>query len=202
MEIAEQKELFNHLSNTSTQLAKAELTSARVILVSRLRKGDRAAAQELVDQYYERLYLYLRELGHTRHASEDLLQETFMRAWYNIGQLRDDKALAAWLYRIASNISSEHWRKQKRIDRINQQKLALADHISQESESDRADLKEVLGQLRDAIAVLPWKLRQAVVLHYLQSFTIADGAKAAGIKEGTFKSRLNRALTILRRQFG
>ncbi len=202
MELAEQKTLFEHPCSTPAKPAKVEAATLQVMLAARLQKGDRAAAQELVDLFYERLYLYLRELGHTQHASEDLLQETFMRAWYNIGQLRDDKALCAWLYRITSNISSEHWRKKKRIDRVNQQKLKLIDHVSQESESDRADQNEVLGHLRDAIEVLPWKLRQAIVLHYLQGFTISDGAKAAGIKEGTFKSRLNRALTILRKQFG
>ena len=60
---------------------------------------------------------------------------------------------------------------------------------------------EQLGRLKNAVACLPLrKLRQTVVLHYMQHLTIAEAAEAAGVREGTFKSRLNRALETLRKQ--
>jgi RNA polymerase sigma-70 factor (ECF subfamily) len=52
----------------------------------------------------------MRRLGHGRQLSEDLTQETFLRAWRHIGQLRNGKALEAWLYRIAGNVSKLYWR--------------------------------------------------------------------------------------------
>ncbi|MHC4542383.1 MAG: RNA polymerase sigma factor, partial [Planctomycetota bacterium] len=82
-------------------------------LSARLRAGDRAAAVELVDEYYEQIYLFMRRLGHDRHASEDLTQDVFFSAWHHIGQLKDDKALNSWLYRIASNVSRLYWRRHK-----------------------------------------------------------------------------------------
>jgi len=57
-----------------------------------------------------------------------------------------------------------------------------------------------LNRLKDAVAGLPWKLRQTVVLHYMQHMTIAEAAEAAEVRQGTFKSRLNRALNILRKR--
>jgi RNA polymerase sigma-70 factor (ECF subfamily) len=81
-------------------------------LAARLSKGRSAAAEELVDCYYERIYLFMRAVGHDRQISEDLTQETFLRAWYHIGQLRDGKALSGWLFRIASNASAYHRRHQ------------------------------------------------------------------------------------------
>jgi RNA polymerase sigma factor (sigma-70 family) len=52
------------------------------------------------------------------------------------------------------------------------------------------------------VGELPRKLREAIVLHYMQHLTISEAAEAAGIREGTFKSRLNRALRALRKQVG
>ncbi|MHC4596847.1 MAG: RNA polymerase sigma factor, partial [Planctomycetota bacterium] len=59
---------------------------------------------------------------------------------------------------------------------------------------------EQLEQLKNAVTRLPIKLRQAVVLHYMQQLTITEAAEAAGIRKGTFKSRLNRALKALRKR--
>jgi RNA polymerase sigma-70 factor (ECF subfamily) len=59
---------------------------------------------------------------------------------------------------------------------------------------------ELLGQVKTAVMKLPIKLRQAVVLHYMQHLSIAESADAAGVREGTLKSRLNRALKVLEKQ--
>ena len=200
MDLAEQKVLFGHLIDADSDAQNTALSQpSATTIVSRLRSGDRSAAQELVDQYYERIFLYLRELGHNRHVSEDLTQEAFLRAWNHLGQLKDERALNAWLYRIASNVSCEHWRKYKRRENATRQKMALHAITEHESESTRAGSNEQLERLQEAITSLSWKLRQAVVLHYVQEFTIAEAAKIAGVKDGTFKSRLNRALEILRK---
>jgi len=201
MDLVEQKVLLEHLIGVKDNARETVLPEpVQETIVSRLRRGDRSAALDLVDQYYARIFLYLRELGHSRHVSEDLSQEAFLRAWNHLGQLKDEKALNAWLYRIASNVSCEYWRKHKRRENATRQRMALQTNTERESESSRAGKNEQLEQLQDAIISLSWKLRQAVVLHYVQQFTIADSAKVAGVKDGTFKSRLNRALEILRKE--
>ena len=166
-------------------------------LAARLTAGDREAAAELVDIYYERIYRFMRRLGHGRQLSEDLTQETFLRAWRHIGQLRDDKALEAWLYRIAGNVSKLYWRRQKVKELTGVDEIAVP--YTGQSGYDVIGHSEELNKLQRAIDRLSWKLRQAVVLHYMQHLSIADAAKAAGIRQGTFKSRLNRALNTLRR---
>jgi RNA polymerase sigma-70 factor (ECF subfamily) len=137
----------------------------RQSLVARLRAGDRAAAAELVDEYYEQIYLFMRKLGHDRQVSEDLTQESFFNA------------------------------KHKEVVGIE-----IVDVPgSSQSEYDKVRRYEQLEQLKTAVARLPVKLRQTIVLHYMQQLTIAKAAEAMGVKEGTFKSRLNRALKALRR---
>ncbi|UCC98344.1 MAG: RNA polymerase sigma factor [Phycisphaerales bacterium] len=166
-------------------------------LSARLRAGDRAAAVELVDEYHEQIYLFMRRLGHDRHVSEDLTQDVFFSAWHHIGQLKDDKALKSWLYRIASNVSRLYWRRHKHKEVAGIELIDMPD--SSETGPEKAGRREQLEQVIDAVTRLPTKLKETIVLHYVQQLTIAEAAEVAGIREGTFKSRLNRALRTLKK---
>ena len=68
---------------------------SRKSLLTQLRAASQSAARELVDIYHERIYLFLRRLGHSRQVSEDLTQESFIQAWEHIGQLRSPAAMVA-----------------------------------------------------------------------------------------------------------
>ena len=168
------------------------------VLAKRLRHGEQAAATEFVDRYYQRVYLFMRAVGHDRQASEDLTQETFLRAWYHIGQLRDGRALNGWLFRIAGNVSRLHHRRLKGKDAVNLE--GVEPPAGGADGSVKAGQQEQIDHVRQAVERLPWKLRQAVVLHYMEQLTIAEAANAAGIREGTLKSRLNRGLEALRKE--
>ena len=166
-------------------------------LVARLKAGDRAAAAELVDGYYRQIYLFMRRFGHDRQTAEDLTQESFFNAWHHIGQLRDGKALDSWLYRIAANVSRLYWRKHKHKEVVG---IEIIDSAESAGDGyDRIGRYEQLEELTTAVGRLPVKLRETIVLHYMQQLTIAKAAEALGVKEGTFKSRLNRALKALRK---
>jgi len=179
-------------------LARKEYSVSRSrSLARRLRAGDKDAADELVDRYTDQVYLLMRRLGHGHQTSEDLAQETFLSAWRHIGQLRDDGALNGWLYKIAGNVSRVYWRRQKGRRLHDVEDLDVADPSVAGHAAAGHD--EELERLREAVETLPWKLRQAVVLHYMQHLTISEAAQAAGIREGTLKSRLSRGLDALRR---
>ena len=167
-------------------------------LAAELRAGNRAAAAELVDLYYEQIYLFMRRLGHSCQVSEDLTQESFLATWQHIGQLKNGRALNSWLYRIAGNVSKLCWRRHKGTKEFSIEGIDVPDN--NETEWGKVGHLEQLGQLRNGVATLPIKLRETIVLHYMQHLTIAEAAEAAGIRQGTFKSRLNRALKALRKQ--
>jgi RNA polymerase sigma-70 factor (ECF subfamily) len=197
--LAEQKTDLAYLNGKKEDSGKNQVhpEQQRQSLVARLRAGDRGAAAELVDEYYQRIYLFMRRLGHDRQISEDLTQESFFNAWHHIGHLRDGKALDSWLYRIASNVSKLHWRKHKHKEVVGIDIVAMAS--GSEDGRDRVGRYEQLDELKTAVERLPRKLKETVVLHYMQQLTIAGAAEALGIKQGTFKSRLNKALRTLRK---
>jgi RNA polymerase sigma-70 factor (ECF subfamily) len=202
--LTKQKAGFAHPISGPADVKRKEknLEKLRDSLAARLRAGDRVAAGEFVDMYHEQIYLFLRRLGHDRQISEDLTQESFLQAWQHISQLRNGKALNSWLYRIASNVSKLYWRRHKGKGRemVSLEGVGIDMPESSEAVCDRIGRYEQLGRLKNAVAHLPGKLRQVVVLHYMQHLTIAEAAEAAGVREGTFKSRLNRALETLRKQ--
>jgi RNA polymerase sigma-70 factor, ECF subfamily len=169
--------------------------------VARLRSGDRSAAEQLVEQHYHRIYLYMRQLGHNRQTSEDLTQEAFMKAWYHVGQLKDGNALSAWLFRIAHNVSCQHRRGRGRREAADEERIRVMgdEQGGRGIGLDRVAHTEQLELLQKEVQCLPLKLRQTIVLHYLQGFPISAAAQVVGVREGTFKSRLNRALEVLRR---
>ena len=167
-------------------------------LAARLRAGNRAAAAELVDIYYQQLYVFFRRLGHSCQVSEDLTQECFIAAWQHIGQLRSESTLNSWMYRIAGNVSKVYWRRHETSKAVSMEGVDVPD--GGESESEKTGHSEEVGRLKNAVEELPMKLRQAVILHYMQHLTIVEAADAAGVRCGTFKSRLNKALRILKKQ--
>jgi RNA polymerase sigma-70 factor (ECF subfamily) len=198
--LAEQEADLGYLKSTQRNLDEdmEQHRDKRDSLAERLRTGDRSAAAERVDAYYEQIYLFMRRLGHDRQASEDLTQEIFFNAWHHIGQLKDGKALSGWLYRIASNVSKLHWRKHKHKEVIGIEGIEMPRNGNQEPQP--IERYEQLEQLKDAVERLPMKLRETVILHYMQQLTITEAAEAAGLNQGTFKSRLNRALKTLRKE--
>lgn len=200
--LTEQKAEFAHHTNGSVDAKrrKKHLDELQDSLAARLRAGDHEAAGEFVDMYNERIYLYMRRLGHNRQASEDLTQESFLQAWQHINQLKNGKALNSWLYRIASNVSKLYWRRHKGRELTSIEDIGIDVQESDVAGSNKVEHYEQLGRLKNAVASLPIKLRQAIVLHYMQQLTIAEAAEAAGVRQGTFKSRLNRALETLRKQ--
>ncbi|MHC4743038.1 MAG: RNA polymerase sigma factor [Planctomycetota bacterium] len=200
LKLPEQKADSAHLviERQSIDTKDDHLENRQNSLAARLRKGDRIAAVELVEMYYEQIFLYMRRLGHDRQTSEDLTQEAFLNAWYHIGQLKEGKALTSWLFRIASNVSKLYWRRHKSKQMVS---LEWVDAPEKKIlDPDRSDEYEQLEQLRQAVAELPNKLKEIIVLHYLQHLTIAEVAEAANIRQGTCKSRLSRALKILRKR--
>ncbi|NIP22727.1 MAG: sigma-70 family RNA polymerase sigma factor [Phycisphaerae bacterium] len=202
VKLTEQKTGFAHQTNGQGDADEKEqnLDELRDSLAARLRSGDHSAAEEFVDMYNEQIFLFMRRLGHDRQVSEDLTQESFLQAWQHISQLRNGKALNGWLYRIAGNVSRLYWRRHKGKEMASIEGVGIDIPEDNEAGPDIVEHHEQLTRLKKVVEYLPEKLRQAVVLHYMQHLTIAEAAEAAGVREGTFKSRLNRALETLRKQ--
>ena len=99
-----------------SEAAQKSPTGAEVRkLVERAQAGDRDALEELYLIHFDRIYSYLHMTVGNRHDAEDLTTQTFMRMLESIGKFRFREApFSAWLFRIAHNLSMDHFRANKR----------------------------------------------------------------------------------------
>ena len=137
--------------------------------------------------------VYLRELG----AAEDAAQDTFVKAYEHIGELMDGtvRTEKAWLMRIAVNTCKDVLRSSwlRRIDRRRPiEELPLCAPSGHE---------ESLA-VTQAVASLPPRLKEIVLLHYYQDMSLKACAQALGVSAATATRRLQQAQDRLRRQLG
>ena len=153
-----------------------------------------SAFQGLVKSYSAELYRYAYWLSRDRFAAEDLVQETFARAWTAWASLRDARAAKSWLYTILRN---EHARlfERKRLETVDEQDLdSLQD---QRGSSSTADL-----ELREALHALPLSYREPLLLQVLGGFSCEEIARMMELSVGAVMTRLSRARMVLRKEAG
>ena len=166
-------------------------------LVRRMKKGERAAFDELYEQYYDRLYRTACMITGNRADGEDVTQETFIKAYLNCGKLKKDEQFRYWLYRIlnrtAWQIANRH-AKERPEERI----LELADTSTADSPAVKVLQDEQERVIAEAIRKLEYRQRTAVILYYYNGLGTKEIARVMECMEGTVKSRLFTARKNLR----
>ncbi len=183
-----------------------DLNEADLVVVAQ--KGNLEAFNQLVLDYQDRIYnLAARILG-DNDLAEDITQNTFLTAYLNLPCFRNG-SFRSWLYRIATNLCYDEFRKHKRytvlsIDHedVAEERLSplydiSATNILPEMECERHDLEQIV-QL--ALNQLDADQRSIVVLVDQQDFDYRETAQILGIPIGTVKSRLARARVRLAKQ--
>lgn len=162
--------------------------------VERAREGDADAFAALVQQFTPSIYRLARTLiGDT--AAGDAVQETFLTVWRELPRLRDASRFSPWLYRIAVNRCRSMRRDARRI-----REVELVEDSPALLSADPREAVEARATLARALPRLTIDQRTVIALHYGANLTIVEGADVLGVPVGTFKSRLNSALGVLRRE--
>ena len=166
-------------------------------LVSRSREGDRDAFAALVEHSHGTVYrLVLRTLADAAEA-EDVVQETYIRAWRALPRLRDPGAVIGWLCRIARHAALDRARQRKRrpIPSSDEQVLggAMRELVAAEDPRAAAESAELRQLLMATIASLDEKYRVVFLLREVDGMSYEAIAQALGCPVGTVESRLHRA---------
>ena len=170
-------------------------------LVREIRAGDGDAFETLVREHQTRVYnLALRMTG-TEEDALEISQETFLKPWRTLGKYRGDCSLGSWLYRIASNLSIDLLRKNKR--RQTEKVVSLDDPGEDGRPLELPDLREepqtILEREENRRAVweclekLPEEQKLILVLRDVNGLSYEEIAASMGLELGTVKSRIFRA---------
>ena len=164
------------------------------LAIARCQEGDREAFRLLVERYRDVLYGTAILMTGNRAVAEEIVQEAFLSAWRGIGGFKRGQPLKPWLTRILVNGVLA----QKRKRSIPTVPIADSGGNGGPSVSDQTEVIEHRAILRQALAKLAPDQQQVVVLRYFAELTVPEISEAMGVKEGTVKSRLHRALGRLR----
>ena len=125
-------------------------------------------------------------------AAEDLAQDVFVLAWRNLGSLSHPRAFSVWLRNIARNAATNWIRHQQFRRRTQERADAAMEHaaVVPIDPAATAARKELTARLKQGLQALSPKLREAIVVYYLEGKTVAEGAEALGIMPDAMKKRL------------
>lgn len=164
------------------------------VLVTRSKAGDRQAYEQLYRNHHSRIYaLCWRMCSGDKALAEDLLQDAFVHAWRKLDGFRGESAFGTWLHRLTVNVVLGDKRRKKR-------QLQVID-----GDSDRPDIEDsdeaMEGADQDmerAIARLPDRARDVLVLYSLEGYTHEEISRATGMAVGSSKAQLHRARSLLK----
>ena len=168
--------------------------------IMRCQNGERDAFRYLVEQYKDVLFGTAVLMTGNRAVAEEQVQEALLSAWRGIRGFRLGRPVKPWLLRILVNSVLSHQRRRV-LPTVNLDGSGpdTAGSINPDP-AETLDALENRLVLRRAIAGLSPDHRQVVALRYFAGLTVPEMARSLGVREGTVKSRLHRALAILRQQ--
>ncbi|KQR95253.1 RNA polymerase subunit sigma [Chryseobacterium sp. Leaf180] len=152
-----------------------------------LEKGTRA----MMDAYQSRLYWHIRRIVVDADLAQDTLQETFIKAYQNFHQFKNDSQLYTWLYRIATNEALQQINKLKRMQKTDED----ADYHLQNLVADNAEKTsdEIQILLQKAIQSLPEKQKLVFTMRYYDDLPYEEISKIVDMSVGTLKTNYHYA---------
>ncbi|MDD0810701.1 RNA polymerase sigma factor RpoE [Curvibacter sp. RS43] len=187
------------LSETSTAPEGSDL-----LLVQRAVAGDQRAFELLVIKYQRRVARLVARMVRDSDLVDDVVQETFIRAYRALHQFRGDAQFYTWLYRIAVNTAKKALVDLRRNPVMNESALRGRDEddetsrVENELSSDETPetvlaAKEIGAAVNAAMEALPEDLRHAVTLREIEGLSYEDIAEVMNCPIGTVRSRIFRA---------
>ena len=157
--------------------------------VRRSQSGDRAAFEELVRAHARLVWASVYGLLKDPAWTEDLVQETFLRVWESIGELKEPAAFRGWLLTIARRLA---WRQAEVLGR------PVPAAVEAAPAGAPADPEEARERVREALARLPERYRLPVTLHFLNGMEYGTISRTLGMENGSLRGLIARGAKRLR----
>jgi RNA polymerase sigma factor (sigma-70 family) len=182
---------------TLRQPDKSELNAIEMRWVEMAQAGDRPAFEQLYHSHRDRIYaLCWRMCGGDKGLAEDMLQDSFVRAWNKLTLFRGDSKFGTWLHRLTVNVILSD--KRIRVRRL-QHEQELAEGIERTMVGDRDVSAGLSRDLEAAISGLPERARTVLVLYDIEGYRHGEIAEMTGMAVGSSKAQLHRARKLVRR---
>jgi len=176
-------------------------------LIQKALAGNQAAYKELLNRHQRAIFNIILKIVRNRDETEDLVQETFMRAFHSLATYRSEYRFSTWLYKIAANCAIDSIRK-KKIEALSLDKpietkdgkveIDLPDNSSNPEEN--LWQKQRRMSIDEAIDSLPEKYREVIVYRHRDDQSYEEIAQILKLPVGTVKARIFRARELLKKK--
>jgi RNA polymerase sigma-70 factor (ECF subfamily) len=183
-----------------TVLTEAQLLREDATLADRFRRGEAAAFDRVVRENRHAVYMTARRLLRRHEEADEAAQRAFVRAWRARAGFRGASSIRTWLIRITLNVS----RSMLQASRKAGTDLSELERIPDARTDAEARLRrrQARERVREAVAKLPPRQREAVVLKVFSEMTCRETAEVMELSEGAVKAHLHQAVANLRRRMG
>lgn len=171
--------------------------------------GDRAAFEREALPHMDALYRTALRMARNQSDAEDLVQETYLKAWRSFDQFHAGSNLRAWLFTILTNTYISRYRHESRAPQMEtfepeSEDAMQAQFLRSGANRDLTPEEQVLAkvpdqEVRDAVQALPSHYRLAVLLADVEGFSYKEIAAILGVPMGTVMSRIARGRKLLQR---
>lgn len=169
-------------------------------LVAASARGDPDAFRQLVQRYHRLvMHVAFRSMGDMSLA-EDVTQEAFLKVYRGLPRYRPDKPFVHWLHRVVANTVTDEVRRRRPV--VSLDGMTLPPAADQDGPQEIADHHGVQQAVRDAIASLPPRYRDIIILQIFHELSYEEIAGTLKLPLGTVMWRLNMAKRLLRKELG
>ena len=162
--------------------------------LGRLATGDVSAFEEIVKEYQSMVFSIAYHFLHDRSLADEVAQDVFLRLYQNLASIVSPQHLVFWLRKVACRRALDMARKLPKTPPVSLQDI-------QEPTAESPDRDPLLSEgLRRLVASLPKDARAVIILRYQEELELAEIAQILDVPLNTVKSRLERALGILRQK--
>jgi len=170
--------------------------------IDKFKKGEKAAFEELVMKYQDRIYNLCNHMLGNSHDAEDAAQDAFIKAYQNLNDFRPEASFYTWLYRITVNTCLDNKKRpffKSLFMTSDEDEEYILDPVSEEPSPEKLYESKQLGlALRKSLGKLSLKLRTVIILKEIEDLTYEEIADILEVSTGTVKSRISRAREELR----
>ena len=168
-----------------------KIKESEIIALMSVERTRNKGVQLMMDAYQSRLYWHIRRLIVDHDLAQDVLQDTFIKAYQNFHQFKQDSQLYTWLYRIATNESLQQLNKLKKMQKTDEDAEYYLQNLV--AENVESDAEEIQILLQKAIQTLPEKQKLVFTMRYYEDLPYEEISQILDMSVGTLKTNYHYA---------
>lgn len=171
-------------------------------IVAKVQSGEKEAFAEIVERYEKPLFYFALRLCRKSDLAEDIVQDSFLRAYQNIWSFNTDRKFSSWMFRIVHNRTMDVLRKERKISEVDLEELPEIEDSKKPAEeiAKELDLKLINSELTKAIDGIKQKNKEVIILKYFYEKDYEEISDILKIPKSTVGTYLLRGKEELRKK--